>query len=402
MKFPVELALKNIKKRPFRSFAMAAITMVLSFTLFLGAYMIMSLQNGLSSYKARLGADVIVVPISATSHGAVDDIFLQGITGNYYMNEQTIKKIYATEGIESITRQFYLTSAKASCCSSRVQIIGFDPETDFSITPWIAENYKGQIEDDDIIVGANINVPADREIMFYGQYYHVAAQLADTGTGLDSAVYTNMKTIRKMAENARTLLDTSPFEGVSISTAASAVLIKVADGYSITDVTDDINIHVTKVQATAARTMISDMAQGLEGISRITGILVVLIWLLGIIVMGVSFTMMANERKKEYAVLRIMGASRKMLFKIIGSEAAIVSAAGAIVGLAIAVLAVLPFSKYIQNALALPFLTPGLPMGVLLGVSGVIISVFSGSLAAFVFSGKITADETGLLLREDA
>ena len=108
MKFPVQIAQKNIKRKPFRSAAMSGIAMVLSFTLFFGAYMIVSLKEGLSSYQDRLGADIVVVPVSATSHGALDDILLQGITGNYYMNGQTVDKIYAVEGIESITKQFYL------------------------------------------------------------------------------------------------------------------------------------------------------------------------------------------------------------------------------------------------------------------------------------------------------
>ena len=199
MKFPLSISVKNIKRRPFRSFGMMLIIMTLTVVLFAGSYTVLSLKRGLSSYSARLGADIVVVPNSSKGHGSVDDILLQGITGNYYMSKKDCEKIEEIEGIEAISTQFFLTSAKASCCSTKVQIVGFDPDTDFSIMPWISESYSETIDDGDLIAGANIGVPADKTITFYGEEYKVAAQLGKTGTGLDSAVFVNMNTVKNMA-----------------------------------------------------------------------------------------------------------------------------------------------------------------------------------------------------------
>ena len=91
----------------------------------------------------------------------MDQILLEGIAGNYYMNASRYDKIAAVEGVGQITRQFYLTSAKASCCSARVQIIGFDPEDDFVITPWIGDSRGGSIEDGCVLAGSDIAVPED-------------------------------------------------------------------------------------------------------------------------------------------------------------------------------------------------------------------------------------------------
>ena len=401
MKFELSAAKKNIARKPFRSAAMAFIVMLLSLTLFAGAYTVMSLQNGLKSYQSRLGADIVVIPNSAKGHGSVDDILLQGITGNYYMAKKEIDKIKATEGIGEITAQFFLTSAKSSCCSVRVQIIGFDPETDFSIRPWIGENFSKQIEDGDVIVGALLNIPDNRTITFYGQEYHVAAQLAETGTGLDSAVYVNMNTMKQMAQNAARLLETSPFSGVDINTAASAVLIRVADGYEINDVKDDINIHITKVQAESAKSMVSAIADGLKGISGIIGILVIAVWILAVVILIVVFILVSNERRKEFAVLRIMGASRKMLFKIMGTEAVLISIAGAAAGLIAAVLLMIAFSGMLQNMLSLPFLSPGALVCVILAAAAFAVAVCAGILTALISARRITKTETGLLLKEN-
>ncbi len=401
MKFAFHHAVKNMKRKPLRYALLTALVMLIAFTVFSGAFVIISLQRGLEVYRARLGADMVVVPSSATGHGSVDDILLQGITGNYYMSGKVCEKVAATDGIEAVTKQFFLTSAKASCCSSRVQIIGFDPDTDFSIMPWIAESYSGTVQDGDVVVGAKIGVPESGRITFYGQKYTIAARLKETGTGLDSAVFANMNTVRKMAVNASSLLKTSPFQGIDIDTAASALLIKVADGYSVEQVTDDINIHITKVKATPAKSMISDLSEGLTGTSALIGIMAAVIWMMAVIILVIVFVLLSNERRKEFAVLRVMGASRKMLSRIMGTEAAVLGAIGAIIGIVLSVLAVFPLSGSIRDMLKLPFFMPDLWVVLVLAAGAFLIALSAALLTALLSAKKITKNETALLLRED-
>ena len=401
MKFAFYHSVKNMKRKPLRSALLSALVLLIAFTVFSGAFVIISLQRGLEVYRARLGADIVVVPASATGHGSVDDILLQGITGNYYMSGDICEKVAATEGVEAVTKQFFLTSAKASCCSSRVQIIGFDPDTDFSIMPWIAESYSGTVQDGDVVVGAKIGVPESGRITFYGQEYTIAARLKETGTGLDSAVFANMNTVRKMAVNASSLLKTSPFQGIDIDTAASALLIKVADGYSVEQVTDDINIHITKVKATPAKSMISDLSEGLTGTSALIGIMAAVIWAMAVIILVIVFALLSNERRKEFAVLRVMGASRKMLSRIMGTEAAVLGAIGAVIGIILSVLAVFPLSGSIRDMLKLPFFMPDLWVVLVLAAGAFLIALSAALLTALLSAKKITTNETALLLRED-
>lgn len=401
MKFASDISLKNIKRKPFRAVLLSVLVMLIAFTLFSGAFLIISLKNGLSAYRARLGADIVVTPSSAKGHGTVDDILLSGITGNYYMSGKDYEKVASTEGIEAISKQFFLTSAKASCCSARVQIIGFDPESDFSITPWIAESYSGGIADGDVVVGADISGYDTGKITFYGQEYSIAARLQRTGTGLDNAIYTNMATMRQMAKNAARLLDTSPFQGVDIETATSAVFIKVKEGYTIESVADDINIHITKVEAKPAMSMISDISSGLSGTARMIGVLVILLWALAVIILIIVFVLLSNERKKEFAVLRVMGASQKMISKIMGTEATILSAAGAAAGIVLSLIILYPLSGSIKEALGLPFLSPGFITVLMLAIASFVLALLAGMLTSLFCARRITNNETGLLLRED-
>ena len=93
MKFSIGIAIKNIIRRPVRTALMCIIVFILSFSALLRGYLIISLQNGLGGYRARLGADIIVVPSAAQGHGTVDNVLLQGITGNYYLPGSSLEKL---------------------------------------------------------------------------------------------------------------------------------------------------------------------------------------------------------------------------------------------------------------------------------------------------------------------
>lgn len=66
-------------------------------------------------------------------------------------------------GIDKITAQFYLASAKASCCSSRLQIIGFDPKTDFSVQPRIEKSYADKLGLYDTVAGSDVTPNTGRK-----------------------------------------------------------------------------------------------------------------------------------------------------------------------------------------------------------------------------------------------
>jgi len=401
VKFSGYLSVKNLKRKPARTAALIILTAFLAFTVFGGSIIVTGLQNGLNSYEARLGADIVVIPNEARSKGTLDDILLQGVPGYFYMDSSKLDKIRSIEGVETASPQFYLATSSAGCCSTSVQIIGFDPETDFSIQPWIKESYTGSIGDGDLVVGSNITIPANKKLTFYNTECNVVAQLDETGTGLDSAIYANMNTIKTMMKSAQEL-GFNYFDDVDADNAISSVMIKVKSGYSIDDVTDDINIHVRRVEATQAKTMVSSISEGLSGISGIIGALIVMVWILAAAVMIIAFTMIMNERTKEFAILRVVGASRRMLSGLIRAETAVISVCGAVIGAALGALIVIPFSGLIGDKLELPYLLPSVVWILAIALCSVAAAVLSGFLTSLIAGRKTNADETALVLREGA
>ena len=60
-------------------------------------------------------------------------------------------QVKKTDGIDKISPQLYIASLDAACCSVPVQIVAFEPESDFIVQPWmsgsnVSELKKGQTD----------------------------------------------------------------------------------------------------------------------------------------------------------------------------------------------------------------------------------------------------------------
>ena len=91
-----------------------------------------------------------------------------------------------------------------------------------------------------------------------------------------------------------------------------------------------------------------------------------------------------------------------MIVSAVSAEAGIISTAGSLMGIVIAVLLTAPLSESIRIHFSLPFLQPDMLMLVFLSAGAVMMPFIIGVLTAVLSALRIAGNETGLLLREDA
>jgi putative ABC transport system permease protein len=374
--------------------------MFLAFSALGGSLLVYGLKSGLGNLESKLGADIMVVPYEATTKSTFSDMILQGNPGYFYMSDSIMDKVNSFEGIGQISSQFYLASTSSGCCDYKVQIIGYDPDTDFTITPWLKDNYSGDVNDFEIIVGNQLNVFPGDTLRFFDVTCTVVAKLEETGSYLDTAVYANMNTIRSMIQGAKDN-GMHTFDEVNPDNLVSSILINVADGYSIEEVLNNINIHVKKAEAVRTQNMLSDVSEGLINISSIISVLLIAIWVFSLVVLFIIFSMIGNERKKEFAILRGMGASRKELSNIMIKEALYVVSIGSLTGAVIASITLLLFGNVIRSSLNLPFLLPGVYIFAGLFVCSVATSIIAGVISSAMCVSKVSHVDTALVLRGD-
>ncbi len=395
------LPIKNLLRRPGRTAALVLLTAFLALSVFGGSVVVRSLQSGLDSLQARLGADIIVLPGSARSKVDFQELILQGTAGAFYMSADSLDRVKEVDGVALAAPQTFLASLKADCCAVKVQVIGIDPEADFTVRPWIGQSYARELGDMDLAVGCRVTANVGESLKIYDQNCHVVAKLAETGTGLDTAVYCDMATMEK-------LLAAAEKKGVTHKLTSddadviSAVYVKVADGFDPEAVAAKINAHVRKAAAVRSRSLFTGASDSLEGASRTVALLAGAVWVLAFVILMIAFAMMIAERRREFAVLLLLGTSRGGLSRLILAETALCSLVGGLLGVGVAATAVFPFTALIESKLKLPYLTPDAGTVAALAIGTVAATVLVGTLASAWAAWRLSRTDPGVTLREGA
>ena len=392
------LSLKNLLRKPGRTVTLALLTAFLALAVFGGSVVVLSLRSGLNSLEARLGADIILVPSEAQSKVSFQNMFLQGTTGAFYMDAAVLDKALEVEGVEKAAPQTFLASLKADCCSIKIQVIGIDPEKDFTVQPWIARSLTRELGDMDVAVGCKVEAGMGEIIRIYEQRCKVVARLEATGTGLDTAVYCNMNTMNALLAAAEEKGVSHKIE--SGDAVISAVYVKVKDGCDIDAVNNRLNGHIRKIAAVRTRSMITGVSDSLAGVSRTVTLLILAVWALAFIILLLAFVLIIRERAREFAVLRLVGASRGMLARMVLLESSLCGLLGGVIGVGLAALLLFPFAQLIESALKLPYLMPDAGKALLLAAGTILLSVAVAALSSVIAAYRLSQIDPGTALRE--
>ncbi|MDR1901658.1 MAG: FtsX-like permease family protein, partial [Treponema sp.] len=112
------------------------------------------------------------------------------------------------------------------------------------------------------------------------------------------------------------------------------------------------------------------------------GTLVGILWILAILVLAVVFSVIIAERRREFGIFRALGASRFRLVSLIVSESALISFWGALTGIFLSGLLILPFRVYISRIINMPFVQPSLVVLLCIAAASFLVSFFAGPLAS--------------------
>ncbi|NEG96166.1 FtsX-like permease family protein [Bifidobacterium sp. SMB2] len=393
------LPLENLRRKPFRTTSLIVVVAILAAAFFGGSILALNLNKGLKSMEERLGADLMVVP--SGSQGKAEALLTNGNPNTFYFTNDIGERVQGFDGVEQATEQTYIASLAAECCDEKVQIVGFNPETDFVIEPWIASQYDGTLGEGEVIVGSSINVSADNTIKLYNHVFPVKAQLARTATGLDSSVFISDGTVPDMVSYANKVTVRGSIPDEYADKAVSSVLVRLQPGYSAEQVAEEISKSDLKgVGFVYPGGVTSTTKTSLNTILAYVAVFLAVFWVLALIVLLAVFSSSVNERKKEFASLRIMGATRGMLTRIVLGESALIGLVGGVIGIASASLVVFPFSGAIGKELELPYLQVGVVPCLLLIVGSLAFAVVTGALASLASAFRLGRPEAYLTLRE--
>ena len=393
-----EIAFKNIQNKSVRSASLIILTAILTLVLFLSSFLILSLRNGMHSLANRMGADIIVVPEGYDSkiRGAI----LRGEPNTFFLDKSVVEKIRKIEGVKIATPQLFIATLSAGCCSFPIQVIGFDSDTDFVVKPWLATQAKLPLEKGEVLVGHNIVGDMHEHVKFFNQEFIIRGRLAKTGMGFDNTVFVNFEEARRLVKEYEKVLK---LEDKDHENMISCVMIKVDNSVDPVEIQNNIRNEFAGqgVYPLLSQSMMNEVSTSTQDMIKYVYILIALVWLLVFLVLTLVYSITIKERKREFATLRILGASKKHLRRIILSEIFTINISGAACGSVLGLIISILFGTWFSQSFKMPFLAPNVLTLAIIFIAVFTIGTIMGPLSSLISIKKMNAEELGLLLRQN-
>lgn len=379
------IAIKNLRKHSFRTKCLIIIVAVFAFAVFCGTLLSQSIHLGVNYMSGRMGADIMVVPRGSAS--SFKDTLLRSKSNTFYLNEDLTQAISEMDGIERVSPQLYIASLNAACCTVPVQMIGYDPKTDFTIKSWMTNIDSSQLGFNEVVTGCLIKAEPGEQIFLFGQPLTVKATLSDTGMGFDSSIFMTMQTAQNIIENSE---ETAIHSAGGDKNSVSALFLKLIDNADPSAVAKTIINQYPQTDIVLSREMMNDISSQLNQISGFIYGIQGMLWITAIFLLAVVFTVTANERRREFGLYLALGAARRKILNLIMTENFIISISGALVGVLAGCLLMFEFLMLIATSFGLPYLKPTIFTISALIFTSILISVATG-LTASIFSAMRVA-----------
>ncbi len=390
---------QNLRKQSVRSSLMLVLAFLLAFTLDTSSLLLESLKLGMVSASERMGADMIVVPRNYVS--SIQDALFLGKPCTVYFHKSWVDKIEKMEGVKKVSYQMYLaTLSESECCDSALQIIAFDPGTDYVIQPWIKKNSETPLNGNQIIIGNNLNYNPGDVARLFGEEFLVAAKMDKTGMGYDNTVFINYTSALELV---RKPVVRNYFSVGDKDNMISMITVEIMEEFDTGFVRDRITekYGTAEIAIYESNSILNGLSKNLKQYSVYSNILNALLAVSTIFSLLCICNMTINERRREFGILRSIGANRIRIVRIIVGEASIISTVGCLLGAFLSGILFFSFQNYIAQILKVPFLIPRWENILLIYGKVLLISLFSGISASLYAAIKINSADIYYLIRSN-
>ena len=177
-------------------------------------------------------------------------------------------------------------------------------------------------------------------------------------------------------------------------------MVKVAPGVNAHDVAVQIAKEIPDVTPIESPNLFQTYRKQLSAMLSTMLVVLGFTWLLAVVLIGLVFSMAAYERRRELGVLRALGATRNFVMRSLLAEAGLLALGGGLAGVVVVALGLSVFRKFVFDNLGIPFVFPDVP-GLLLQVGlGLLLALFSVTLAALIPAYRISHEDPAIAMRE--
>jgi putative ABC transport system permease protein len=393
------LVLRNLLGSLFRSGAIFVCAILVAGLSLSATLVVHGAQTGLRRNLSRMGADIIVIPWGTMSQD-LDGAHLVGMMTERWMPRAYMDRIMGIQGVEVVSPQLYLSTIAGSPLSSlpELHLIAYDPVTDFVLEPWLEHDPIGNLRLGEAVGGVAVSDPdGNQNIQVYGYPLRLIRTLEETGGDVDQSLFVSFDTAQAILEQVQNQPNPA-FEIApeSISTA----MVKVRLGHDPHQVAVTMLEQVPGVVPIESTGFFQTQRAQIIGLLRTLLGLAGLTWCLATLFMGLVFSLAANERRREMAMLRALGATRTVIVRTLLLEGVTLAISGGLAGIGLVIAAAGLFREQIARATGIQILLPS-PLALAgLAAAGLVLAVVSVALAAWLPASKLSQQEPALAMRE--
>ena len=322
----LHIAWKTVSRKIFRNIVLAAAVSLLVSLLVFALLFNRAVHDDIEAASRKLGAEIVMVPVEAIEKA--EEFILESKKKDFYMDKEIFDKVKDLPEVKEANFQIYLETLESGCCSIiEGQVVAYDPEKDFVISPWFSAPPK-PLAEGEVYIGSYVYeyLGLIKTLALFNKEVKVVGDLQETGTGLDHGIFMRVEDLDKISASVT---------GKYTPGKISIIFLKLNEGVELVDATNKIQGMFPNTGTMTRGSIGADVRSTMKDITKVFSITILISSALAVLLAWSTFTALANERRREVGILRAIGAHKSHIMKMFLSEAAIISLIGGIIGIGI-------------------------------------------------------------------
>jgi putative ABC transport system permease protein len=396
------LALQNLGRRTGRTALLLMAVAICTGAIFTGVVLLRSIEASMAVGFTRLGADMLVVPQGTLTN--ITAALLTAEPTELTLDDAMLERLSSLKGIQRTAPQlvFRTEASGYGPPDEPVDIIAFDPARDLTVQPWLDSRLDRPLRAGDVIIGGRREEPLGSEVLVFGKPLTVFGKLGKSAVGIHErglfiafASLDDLRTIMQQICGKKAPLEPGRLSGV---------LIELAPGATSQQARFAILANFPDVNVVSNESMLTSIRQGLAVLLDGTLALMVVMFASTALMVGVLFSAIITERRRELGLLKAIGARRSQIVGMLLCEAALATAVGGLIGCVLGVLLLRVFEHslvYYLDSVGVPFVWLGGAVILRIALACILTAAAIGAAGALYPAWRASREQPFDLIRSE-
>ena len=293
--------------------AAVAFTLVAALT---ASVMTREMQNELAGKQELLGPELALVPTGTRETGHV--YLTRGLPARGTIAMSQVHNAKTLKGVVGVTAQKVLGVVEAD--GRTFTLVAFDPASDMLVLPWLEDGpgtgAPGSLGKDVFLAGSEAASAIGHSLERDGEKRSLAGVLRPSGSFLDTCLFL-------------------PVSEAELGPEPTWALMTIEPGESVDLMLNRIQTNLENVEVISRPEALKTINDQLRGVSTGDGVgwISILVEFGAFLITGGMFVLMIHERRREFGLLKAMGANNGFVFRLVMGEASLLGLMGALAGI---------------------------------------------------------------------